>query len=322
MFTAAVIVLNQATNKTEAVNLTFAQLNQAFLNLDKTVRYATAISTPGCGGGLAPVCNGTTSGDWYVELRSTTSTGLEQCTQLRVDITTQQLQQRTWFPAAPTTTAPNFIPLASGITNGAVATGSTDQPFALVTPGVTVPYQQLTINLVAVSGSASTQATTSRSKSTFSALNSSIPPPTSPFCQLWQPAVMRDRLVGGLLRRLGEGCPPAMTADRSRCFSSSSSSECRSRCLAAADDRHAGPLDRFDTTRVQALDAAQAGLDVMLGKIRQVTTGEAHLAAMPGVPGNRHGQRRRRRLQCHSYLLHRRSSAESPRQRSLLAAAA
>ena len=41
---------------------------------------------------------------------------------------------------------------------------------------------------------------------------------------------------------------------------------------------------RFDTTRVQALDAAQAGLDAMLGKIRLVTTGDAHLLPCPASP--------------------------------------
>lgn len=184
MFTGAVVMLNQATNKSQAITLSSQQLNQAFLSLDKMVRYAAAISTPGCAGTTtaAQGCDGTTSGDWYVELR-TTNTGVEVCTQLRVDITTQQLQKRNWNAASLPTIAPPFTPMASGVTNVSVAAGSTDQPFALVAPSTTAPYQQLTLNLVAVSGSASTQATTSRSKSTFAALNSSIPAPTSPICQ-------------------------------------------------------------------------------------------------------------------------------------------
>ena len=86
MFTSAVILMNRAENKADAVTQTSTQLNQAFLTLDKTVRYAAAISDPG---------TGTPSGDWYVELR-TTNTGSEVCTQYRVDVATQQLQQRTW----------------------------------------------------------------------------------------------------------------------------------------------------------------------------------------------------------------------------------
>lgn len=185
MFTGAVLMMNQATNKAQAISLSSQQLNQAFLNLDKMVRYAVAISKPGCAGTTTQArgCDGTTSGDWYVELRSTTTAGVEKCTQLRVDITQQQLQQRSWYPATLPSVAPSFTPMASGITNGAVATGSSDQPFALLSPTATVPIQQLAFNLVAVSGSASTQATTSRSKSAFGALNSAIPPPTSPICQ-------------------------------------------------------------------------------------------------------------------------------------------
>ena len=57
MFTSAVILMNRAENKADAVTQTSTQLNQAFLTLDKTVRYAAAISDPGVG---------TPSGDWYV----------------------------------------------------------------------------------------------------------------------------------------------------------------------------------------------------------------------------------------------------------------
>lgn len=171
MFTGAVIMMNQATNKAQAVSLSSLQVNQAFLRLDKTVRYATAISTPGQ---CIPIANvPCTTSDWYVEFL-TTSAGAQLCTQLRID--SKQLQARSWNPvsAPPAQTPDQFTPLASGITNGTVT-----DPFVL---GSTALYQQLSVTLAAQSGSASTQVTASQSTFTFSALNSSISPAASPNC--------------------------------------------------------------------------------------------------------------------------------------------
>jgi Tfp pilus assembly protein PilW len=172
MFTGAVVMMNNAENKAQAVSLTSTQLNQAFLNLDKTVRYATAISTPGQG----------TTGDWYVELR-TTNTGTDQCMQLRVDIATQQLQQRTWTVTnAVASSASGWLPTASGIANGNAVSGAATQPFYLPPPLASAKFQQLRINLTSPSGSGSS-ATTSASSFTFTALNSTVPVSTSPICQ-------------------------------------------------------------------------------------------------------------------------------------------
>ena len=94
MFTAAVILMNQSANKVESVSLTSNQVNTAFLKLDRMVRYAAAISTPG---------TAAVSKDWYVEFR-TTNTGAEVCTQLRFDIASAQLQQRSWRVSGGTAT--------------------------------------------------------------------------------------------------------------------------------------------------------------------------------------------------------------------------
>lgn len=170
MFTGAVIMMNQATNKAQSVSTSSLQLNQAFLSLDKTVRYAAAISSPGrCTGSTC------TPADWYVEFLMT-NVSPQRCTQLRVD--SNQLQARSWDPASPPPVSAQFIALASGVTNG---TSTDPDPFV---PTATAVNQQLTITLAARSGSASTQATTSQSAFTFSALNSSIPPVTSPNCLL------------------------------------------------------------------------------------------------------------------------------------------
>ena len=170
MFTGAVVAMNNSENKAQAVNITSGQLNQAYLSLDKMVRYATAISTPAVSA---------TSGDWYAEMQ-TTNTGTEKCIQLRVDITAQQLQQRTWTPS-DTTSLSGWKPLASGISNGNAVAGATTQPFYLLSPAKAV-YQQMTINLAAPAGSGPT-LTTSSSAYTFTALNSTKTAPSTPFCQ-------------------------------------------------------------------------------------------------------------------------------------------
>ena len=179
MFTGAVVMMNQALNKTQAVNLVSSQLNVAFSNLDRTVRYASFISTPGQG----------TSGDWYVELQ-VTNTGAEVCNQLQVDIATQQLRRRTWNVVNAVASPPStWLPISSGISNGGAVSGATTQPFYLI-PAPPDPlallrntlFQQLTINLISPAGSGFA-LTTSTSSFTFTALNSTIPTPTSPICQ-------------------------------------------------------------------------------------------------------------------------------------------
>ena len=171
MFTGAVVAMNRAENKTEAASLSTSQLNQAFLTLDKTVRYASAISQPGTG----------PSGDWYVELR-TTNLGMQTCTQLRID--SQQLQRRTWVVPVPSgAVAPTWTPLTSNVTNGGAAAGPA-QPFLLLTPTAAndTNVQQLMFNFSTMSGGGATE-TTSKSSFTFTAANSTIPVPTAPICQ-------------------------------------------------------------------------------------------------------------------------------------------
>lgn len=167
-FTVAVVSMNRAENKTEAVSLSTSQLNQAFLALDKTVRYASAISQPGTG----------PSGDWYVELRATNA-GSEVCTQLRIDA--QQLQRRTWtFGSAPS----GWAPLTSNVINGGAPSGGSPVPFVLVIPGADdVNAQRLTFNLVTLSAPGAAAETTSSSSVTFTAVNSTVPAPSAPICQ-------------------------------------------------------------------------------------------------------------------------------------------
>lgn len=173
MFTGAVIMMNSAMNKSQAVNLSSSQLNVAFANLDNMVRYAAFVTTPKTG---AP------SGDWYVELRTTTAGG-EVCNQLRVDIAAKQLQRRSWTVANAVASAPSaWVPIASGISNGGAAVGAKTQPFYLVPPVGNAVYQQLTVNLLSPAGSGSA-LTTSASSFTFTALNSPTGAAGAQICQ-------------------------------------------------------------------------------------------------------------------------------------------
>ncbi len=184
MFTGAIVMMNGAMNKSQAVTLTTSQLNTAFLSLDKTVRYAAAIAPPGTG----------SSGDWYVEFRTTNNlnSGSEICTQLRID--SQQLQQRTWSVINTVISTPTgWVPLASGITNGGAPSG-TSQPFLLVPTLIAsnVNFQQLTFNLASLQAGSGVTATSGLITVTFTAVNSTLPVPTAPICQLptaaqWRP---------------------------------------------------------------------------------------------------------------------------------------
>lgn len=157
MFTGAAVMMYNSTSKAEAIGETASQLSIAFSRLDKSVRYASAISQPGTG----------MDGNTYVEWQSTYS-GATNCTQLRLDTGADQLQQRTWTVAGPGTytALTNWTPLASGL-----ATGATDV-FSRSVSTETMPHQQLRIYLVAQS-MGRTGPTTPISDVTFTAFNSS-----------------------------------------------------------------------------------------------------------------------------------------------------
>ena len=180
------------------------------------------------------------------------------CTQLRVDIATQQLQRRTWNPASMSTLTA-FKQISPGITNGAAAAGSADQPFVLPTTTVTADHQKLTVTLVSTAG----PAVLGRDHPLL--VHADRP-------QQHPPRAVAARSAS---RRAGhDPGPPATTAGaatrpaRWRCTS-------RSRSMGLALGALLVPMlvsqirtTRLDTTRVHAVDAAQAGIDVMVGRIR------------------------------------------------------
>lgn len=178
IFTTSMLLMSQTVNKVEAVTLSSDQMNTAFLSLDKSIRYAAAISTPAQSG---------TSNDWNVAYDTTTS-GTDVCTQLRIDGT--QLQQRTWnAPGGANGTTYSgltaWTPVADNVTNGDAAAGPTTAPFYLVQPDPNSPaassFQQLTVNLQTSSGTPTTASITN--SMTFTALNSSTASGAATACQ-------------------------------------------------------------------------------------------------------------------------------------------
>lgn len=174
MFTASVVMMYDSTSKTEAISDTASQLSIAFNRLDKSVRYASAITDPGPGV-VDP-------GDWYVEWLTTFS-GTSECTQLRLNVAKGQLQQRTWTIATDgsgsVSDPTDWLPLASNLQPGG---GSAPEPLTRVS-GSNVPYQQLRIYLIArtVGQSGPTQ---SISDVTFTAFNTYIYAPND-VCMQW-----------------------------------------------------------------------------------------------------------------------------------------
>lgn len=170
IFSSAVISMFNATNKTTAINDTSSQLNIAFARLDKQVRYASAISTEGQSGG-----------SWFVEFL-TTNTGTSVCSQLKLDPTTQILQERTWtVPATGTATASGWAQLADHVSNGGQAANSADRPFQYIAPHSATKFQQLTVRLFSTEASNAT-TTQSLTSVTFTALNTTRATLTTGVC--------------------------------------------------------------------------------------------------------------------------------------------
>lgn len=159
VFTTSVISVYRNVNLTESLSTAQTQLNNAFLRLDKDVRYASGISRPLRVGDVQ-----------FVEYLNT-STGTEICTQLRFGVRTGELQRRTWnrtqIPIAPTgwallasnlTTAPGTVPFTRIPEN--LATGAAGES----------NFQQLELNFTV---NIRTDRQIAQSKITFTALNTS-----------------------------------------------------------------------------------------------------------------------------------------------------
>jgi hypothetical protein len=157
IFTIAMIGMSKSETKARALSDTSTQVNQAFLWLDRNVRYASGLTSPG-----------SSSGDFYVEL-SNTGNGSQVCTQVRLHTANNQLQQRSWTVSGSSyTNLSSWTPIASKIVN-------TTNPFSVASAATgSELHQQLAVSLTSTGGVAS-NPTTSTSSFTLTAVNSPAP---------------------------------------------------------------------------------------------------------------------------------------------------
>ena len=152
---------------------------RALTVLDKQVRYASAINTPGIA----------SDGDFYIEYlwtkTSTTSVDVATCSQWRLDPVNDLLQWRSWTSGITPTTRPVFLTVDTGVINDPVA----NPPFALTPlvqlsqPAAAAPvilqFQEMRVTLQAKRDTGNVTST-----STLTAQNSAGSAAlTTPVCQ-------------------------------------------------------------------------------------------------------------------------------------------
>lgn len=158
IFTAGVVQMYNTSNKTESLAVSQAQSNTAFLRLDKQIRYASGISTPGTSGG-AP----------YVEYLLAGS-GTATCYELR--LLDSKLQQRVWTQGGTIANSPWTV-LSSGV--------SSSQPFTYLSPDATFNFQRLRLQLTTTYGGNQTLST-ANTDITFTALNTTLGTSSASVC--------------------------------------------------------------------------------------------------------------------------------------------
>jgi prepilin-type N-terminal cleavage/methylation domain-containing protein len=147
--TAGMLQMYRSATKSEVLAQAQAQMQQAYMRLDREIRYASEISTPGKVGS-----------DYYVEYQLTDSASVLQCVELRLTAATATLERRMWADA--TTPTGNWNTLADNVTSSLAG-----NPFTL-TDGTL--FQALRIQ---VKGSTTTNSSpvVTGTDATFTALN-------------------------------------------------------------------------------------------------------------------------------------------------------
>jgi len=162
MATTAIVQVYRTSDRADVLWQNMTQLQTAFLQLDRSVRYATAISQPNT--------TATARGDWYVEWSAVSGT-TTMCSQLRLDAPSGLLQRR----SEP----------AGGQVSGWVTVASSllaSQPFFLQAASTSsYPHQRLTIDVSVRSAAGPTQPAR-RSTFAFTALNTSMTTTSSGVC--------------------------------------------------------------------------------------------------------------------------------------------
>lgn len=174
IFTTGVLQAYRVTNATEAATITQTQLNLAFRRLDKEIRYASWIASPGL-----------RSGAWYVEFAAP-----QGCRQLRFD-SAGTLQLLRWTPGSPPVPGSRGQTLASELVYDATRSpfvhrdsGSTPPPTPASTVGTEfVPdHDRLQVRL-----NVRTAGSVAEANNTFTALNTARGTPPANKCSEGRP---------------------------------------------------------------------------------------------------------------------------------------
>jgi Na+-transporting methylmalonyl-CoA/oxaloacetate decarboxylase gamma subunit len=154
LFAGAVALMSQGSSRAATLTETSSQLNNAFIRLDRSIRYAAAISNPTA---LANAAN-----NYYAEWE-TTNTGQAVCTQVQLNTGTGALRQRTWVVADD-----GSIGSLTAFNTLATDIHVSSSPFVLAASGP-LGYEQLTVTL---SSSIGSSTMVSASSLTFTSVNS------------------------------------------------------------------------------------------------------------------------------------------------------
>jgi type II secretory pathway pseudopilin PulG len=159
---STVSAMTKAINRADTVALTSSQVLNAFQSLDRGVRYADAISTPGSG----------TSGNVYVEYHTSalsSPTSVATCTQWRYSPSTNTLSSRHWNDVA----TPVYSGWTIWVTN--VVNKGAGYPFVLIPANSIYPTQQqltFTLSTGTAASDVSTETTTYTAKNSSNSSNS------------------------------------------------------------------------------------------------------------------------------------------------------
>lgn len=157
---AAILSMLTSTQKTQSLDDGAAQLENAFQKLDHQVRYANGIDPEGQVGS-----------NWFVEFQvQSTATSPQTCYQLKYNVATSQLLERSWQPAVSPVVATSWLQLARNIVNDPVA----QPPFHQLPTDTAhgIGHQQLQVNLWSrPNGQTTKTSTKSQSQASFTGLN-------------------------------------------------------------------------------------------------------------------------------------------------------
>jgi prepilin-type N-terminal cleavage/methylation domain-containing protein len=162
LVTSAVIQVYHAVNGVDAITSAQTEVNTSFMRLDKEVRYARAISTPGA-----------VAGDQYVEYLLSVDS-VDTCVELRLNNATQELQRRQWVKNQTPLTPTPWQTLAAYVSGATPFTVTAADSSSLTS----FRYQRLTLDVTSVTGGGPGQDTAQgragsqrETNVTFTALN-------------------------------------------------------------------------------------------------------------------------------------------------------